>query len=431
MIPYIDFADSKGPLLWLIYGIGYLISPRDFIGVFWIEVIFYIMTFYTLYLCSLRLTSSVPQSLTATVIMAVAYFFPSAHTEMRAEDFCQLFFAITLYSTLSLTDDRGRHNLKRSAICLGICFGATLMIKYNVAAMLASVSVPLLFSLRRDIRSILRFITCYIIGAAIVIIPFVIALTTSGSLTAFVNEYFISTYNTLEKIDSPNGFIANLTEILSPRIAILVIIPLAGIILYRFRNRTQQWTVIFWFAVSLLILARLVKDYYFSCLATFWIFGIIYLLNKFGKSILTWRIPSITAAITIIVVSCLTFAKKGETNKLIFNIDSDRAAMMDSLNFYMSQVTRPTIIYYNSIEYGESVFPEALPGSRYWAIQVGASDDMRRQQELDVLSGKSDFVEVSVKDTVMGNKLEEIGYHPLMTYYKYQNGNIFRLYGRK
>ena len=26
MVPYVDFTDSKGPSLWLIYGIGYLLS---------------------------------------------------------------------------------------------------------------------------------------------------------------------------------------------------------------------------------------------------------------------------------------------------------------------------------------------------------------------------------------------------------------------
>jgi len=30
--PYVDFSDCKGPLLWLVYGIGYLISPRNFLG---------------------------------------------------------------------------------------------------------------------------------------------------------------------------------------------------------------------------------------------------------------------------------------------------------------------------------------------------------------------------------------------------------------
>ena len=34
LIPYVDFSDSKGPLLWLIYGIGYLISPHNYLGVF-------------------------------------------------------------------------------------------------------------------------------------------------------------------------------------------------------------------------------------------------------------------------------------------------------------------------------------------------------------------------------------------------------------
>ena len=41
MIPYVDFADSKGPLLWLIYGLGYLFSPYNYIGVFWISFIMY------------------------------------------------------------------------------------------------------------------------------------------------------------------------------------------------------------------------------------------------------------------------------------------------------------------------------------------------------------------------------------------------------
>lgn len=41
LTPYVDFADSKGPLLWLIYGIGYLISPYNYIGVFWLSCLWY------------------------------------------------------------------------------------------------------------------------------------------------------------------------------------------------------------------------------------------------------------------------------------------------------------------------------------------------------------------------------------------------------
>ena len=49
MIPYVDFADSKGPLLWLIYGIGYLISPHDYLGVFLLSIPLYTCIFYYLF----------------------------------------------------------------------------------------------------------------------------------------------------------------------------------------------------------------------------------------------------------------------------------------------------------------------------------------------------------------------------------------------
>ena len=50
MVPYVEFTDSKGPLLWLIYGIGYLISHHDYIGVFWISCLWYSFTFYYMFL---------------------------------------------------------------------------------------------------------------------------------------------------------------------------------------------------------------------------------------------------------------------------------------------------------------------------------------------------------------------------------------------
>ena len=41
MRPYVDFTDSKGPLLWLIYGIGYLLSPRNYVGVYVLSCLCY------------------------------------------------------------------------------------------------------------------------------------------------------------------------------------------------------------------------------------------------------------------------------------------------------------------------------------------------------------------------------------------------------
>ena len=43
--PYVDFADSKGLLLWIIYGIGYLIHHYSYIGVFWLACLSFFLGF--------------------------------------------------------------------------------------------------------------------------------------------------------------------------------------------------------------------------------------------------------------------------------------------------------------------------------------------------------------------------------------------------
>ena len=48
-IPYEEFADSKGVLLWFIYGIAYLIDHYSYIGVYWLLCLFYWMTFWLNY----------------------------------------------------------------------------------------------------------------------------------------------------------------------------------------------------------------------------------------------------------------------------------------------------------------------------------------------------------------------------------------------
>lgn len=48
MVPYVDFTDSKGPLLLAIYALGAWLSPTTYHGVFWISVV-YTLIFFFLY----------------------------------------------------------------------------------------------------------------------------------------------------------------------------------------------------------------------------------------------------------------------------------------------------------------------------------------------------------------------------------------------
>ena len=87
MIPYVDFADSKGPLLWLIYGLGYLLSPVSYHGVFWLSVVAYMLTLHFVWLTA-RLFLHPKESAFVLVSIPFFLFFIIYHNEVRAEDFC-------------------------------------------------------------------------------------------------------------------------------------------------------------------------------------------------------------------------------------------------------------------------------------------------------------------------------------------------------
>ena len=88
MTPYVDFADSKGPLLWLIYGIGYLISPHDYTGMYWLSCVLYTFIFYQCYKCARLFVHDARLALVAVLISAFFFLSGLTHIEVRAEDYC-------------------------------------------------------------------------------------------------------------------------------------------------------------------------------------------------------------------------------------------------------------------------------------------------------------------------------------------------------
>lgn len=100
-VPYVDYTDSKGLLLWIIYGIGFLIHNYSYIGVFWIACLFFWGTFWIGYKTA-RLYLDKPDALLASLSMAIPYWYWNFYTEGRAEYFCIPFIAYVLYQLLKI-----------------------------------------------------------------------------------------------------------------------------------------------------------------------------------------------------------------------------------------------------------------------------------------------------------------------------------------
>ena len=111
LTPYVDFADSKGPLLWLIYGIGYLISPHDYLGVFFLSILFYTGVFYYSYKTAYLFLHHKRKSMIVVFFLIASFFCTFYHNEVRAEDWCQLFITASIYRIcLFLYTEEGKKN---------------------------------------------------------------------------------------------------------------------------------------------------------------------------------------------------------------------------------------------------------------------------------------------------------------------------------
>ena len=191
MVPYVDFADSKGPLLWLIYGIGYLISPHNYTGMFWISCALYTFIFYQCYKCALLFVRDTRLELVAVLLSAVFFLSGLTHIEVRAEDYCYAFMLPLFYRFLrfNVAHEHSTRFVKSTAILLGFSLGATLLIKYSCTLMLAAfIPYCCIVMARRSGYSLWKALGwCTLIGI-LTILPMILWMAWRGCLDDFFQE---------------------------------------------------------------------------------------------------------------------------------------------------------------------------------------------------------------------------------------------------
>lgn len=132
-IIYKDLFEQKGPLLYVMHAIAYIISNRTFIGIFLFEVLSFTVFLYfvakimSLYVRKVHALWGIP--LISFVILS-SYVFIAGDS---AEEFCLPFLAISLYYLIDYyKNDYPNPMSTKKVIINGIIAGCVLWIKYNL-----------------------------------------------------------------------------------------------------------------------------------------------------------------------------------------------------------------------------------------------------------------------------------------------------------
>ena len=224
-IPYLDAFDNKGPVLYIINWLGYIISRKY--GVFIMEFIFMLLYLSVQYAISRRFTG-IKSSVIYTIAAAgpMGAFFVGNMTEEYALLFISV--GILVFIDYFLFDKKDWY---RIVIC-GISCGVVLMIRPNMIAVWAVFCIyAVCLNIRQKKSFPLNVFLLFMAGVLLVMLPIFLWLGINGAIGEFWKDYIIANigysneYNTISNIfNSVISYIfPSLSEIFFALLLILII----------------------------------------------------------------------------------------------------------------------------------------------------------------------------------------------------------------
>lgn len=414
LIPYVDFTDSKGPLLWLFNGIGYLIYPKGYEGLYILFSLYYAFVFYFCYkTAKIGLGCSHNYAILASFAMSVVYF-TWCHDEMRCEDLCQLPLIYGIYRlTLAIKNPESSDSAIASLL-IGLGIGCCVMIKWNQALLLCLIPASLMIlAIAAHLRA-MRIFIYNITGIIISLLPWIIYFIIVGNLDAFIDEYF---FNTMRTFDDSSSKIWE--DIRSSLLSLVTSVRFFGILftlapLYIFRNYGwKAWLPTICALLYMLLLTYKGANYYMTGMSSFAIYTVVSFIY-----IIRYRIPRLSKGLLIAATICIValnaaYAVRYHMNFKYFN--SYKNEEFGLLNDIIAQIPNARILHFDYYEQGLGLTSRTLPACRYWSVQSGGESFSRQNQLEAIYSRKPDFITVqSVEAGNVGSEkemiLEKMGY---------------------
>lgn len=394
--PYVDFSDSKGPLLWLIYAVGYLLSPHSYVGIYWLTCLCYAGIFYYDFKLAHLFLNDDRRAAMATLLMTFAYFWQWFHYEIRAEDFSLFFVTLSLYESFRLlyASDRKRPDLRRPSIVLGACFMALVLIKYSIAIMQGSIIlVALVYSLREQ-KALTQPLKWIGTGAVAVALPFVLYFLVTDTFSAFVNEYFINTFSTVKPTEgsmTKHYFEELMAAIHVPSKLSLLLIVIYGSWMLGKKLSSYRYVPAFIGIVFYLLSTMHNFLYYYCICAVFVLYIIIFTLQQLTRPLRTWAFATVLLLIAFWGIY-ENIHEDYPLAKVAIWADNTDKDNFDIVSGIMSSTENPRLLNLYGFEYGFGIDKKTLPAGKYWSYQNGMTPEME-QEHLELLrSRKADYV---------------------------------------
>jgi hypothetical protein len=188
-VPFKDFYDNKGPLLYLMSAPGFALGR--FTGVWITELIFLCTSVFFAYKTALFFGSRTFAFIGVALgfIVFMSFFYEVA----GAEEYSLPFMMISMYIfTKYYSTDKNIPLLE--IIILGFCFASSVLIRINMFPLWSGFCAVIFIEtiIKRDFSGLIKYILLFCLGILIITIPVMIYLKTNNAITDFIQQNFIT-----------------------------------------------------------------------------------------------------------------------------------------------------------------------------------------------------------------------------------------------
>ena len=188
-VPFKDFYDNKGPLLYLMSAPGFALGR--FTGVWITELIFMCASIFFAYKTALFFGS---RTFAVTGVVLGFIIFQSFFYEVAGtEEYSLPFMIISLYIFTKYYFSQ-KNVSPLEIVVLGFCFASSVLIRINMFPLWLGFCVVIFIEtiIKRDFSGLIKYILLFCIGMSIITIPIMLYLKTNNAITDFIQQNFIT-----------------------------------------------------------------------------------------------------------------------------------------------------------------------------------------------------------------------------------------------
>jgi hypothetical protein len=377
-VPYRDLFEQKGPLLYFVFGIAYLISNTTFFGVFLLEVCTFSVFLYYCHRITLLFLESKYSIVILPILACVVANMNSFSHGGSAEELCLPLLTMSLYELIKYFKIMYPKPLSNKIVFFnGVIAGAILWIKFSLLGFWFAwiLSIFICIASRSYFKKAVEACFVFLGGIVVATSPWIGYFAMNKSISVWLKSYIY-----INIVAYPNDF-SIFERISFAAIEILAyakynglsgFLILFGMLFFSFyRGYINSLSCRMLLVLSFFLLSLGVYGggrnyiYYFTIFSPFMIFGLIVLLDSIQRFI--FNISLRDCIITTIFISVLIIVYCLNFNHNIYMMKMKKEELVQyKFSAIINKAKTPTMLNYGYMDFGFYEAANIIPNVKYF-----------------------------------------------------------------